>query len=88
MKTGRHDERREEMQIVYDVKQETCCGEEQGWYDTYGIEARAHDAQETIYARIRDISLSEAKVKEFAEKCTREGLSLIHLREAVEDLLG
>ena len=76
------------MQIVYDVKQETCCEEKQGWYDTYGIEARAHDAPETIYARIRDISLDEAKVKEFAERCTRNQLLLVHLREVVEDLLS
>ena len=76
------------MQIVYDVMQERCCEEEQGWYDTYGIEARAQGVPGTVYDRIPDISLNEEKVREFAERCTRNQLSLVHLREAVEDLLS
>ena len=58
---------------------------------SYGIAAYAHvetDGTAVVVERIGDITSDREKLSAFVESCNCLDLSVIHLREAVEDFLA
>jgi len=82
-------QKRNESCMTYAVIEEYCSLEEKSWI-SYGIAvcaaARA-DGQDRIVEVVHDISASKDQMEHFVGCCNQEGLSWIHLRDAVEDFL-
>lgn len=72
----------------YRVIPETCTHPDLGTYTSYGIQACQRQGQRCqLLAVLHDISSRQFFVEELAALFTRQQLSPLHLKEAVEDLL-
>lgn len=58
---------------------------ERGFVDTYGIAAYRKGRK---LCQIADITADRSSLERLVEICNREGLSLCHLYDVVEDFLG
>ena len=76
------------MEIVctYRVRNDIILDEERQAHTVYGIEAIGTDGE--ILSSFPDVFSDKQKAECFAGLCNDEGLSLIHLQNAVEDALG
>lgn len=79
------------MKITYGIIEEKyLCG--RSTRTSYGIAAFADDDEEngtsTIVASVHDILSDKQSIVDFIILCNRLNLSLVHLEDAVEDLLA
>lgn len=74
------------MVCTYRVRNDIILDEERQAHTVYGIEAIGTEGE--VLSSFPDVFSDKQKAECFASLCNDEGLSLIHLRNAVEDALG
>lgn len=76
------------MRISYRVVREKIHTVQNGSFDTYGLEAYDWEKPDHVLVRVSDVSLKQEAVADLARACTRGSLSLIHMRDVIEDRLA
>lgn len=76
--------------VQYQAVKELHFQQEIGEYTAWGIKGSdsSEEISGTVSMYIPDIFLNEKEADNFARLCTTLKLSLIHLKDAVEDILG
>lgn len=74
------------MVCTYRVRNDIMLDEERQAHTVYGIEAIDTDGE--ILSSFPDVFADKQHAECFADLCNDEGLSLMHLQYAVEDVLG
>ena len=74
------------MVCTYRVRNDIMLDEERQAHTVYGIEAIDTDGE--ILSSFPDVFADRQHAECFADLCNDEGLSLMHLQYAVEDVLG
>ena len=76
--------------VRYQAVKEVHFQPEIGEYTAWGIKgfSASEEASGTASMYISDVFLNEKEAEDFARLCTSLKLSLIHLRDVVEDILG
>ena len=74
------------MNCFYRVIADTLLNESQMPITVYGIEAV--DADGRIAASVPDIFTSKEEADHFAHRCNALSLSILHLPDVIEDILG
>ena len=76
--------------VQYQAVKELHFQQEIGEYTAWGIKGSgsSEEASGTASMYIPDIFLNEKEAEDFARLCTTLKLSLIHLKDVVEDILG
>ncbi|MDR1158032.1 MAG: DUF6514 family protein [Oscillospiraceae bacterium] len=67
----------------YHVVPETAQNPELGQYHTYGIHIEGAECDQTVH----DVAVSRETAARIAELCNRNGLSPVHFRDVLDDLL-
>lgn len=75
------------MRVSYRVVREKIHTIQNGWFDTYGLEAYDWEKPDHVLVRVSDVSLKAETVTSLAKACTEGNLSLIHMRDVIEDQL-
>ena len=73
--------------VTYQVIEETLWNEEFGSYTAFGICAY-EGKYETALVRISDLFFERASAENFVRLCNKNGLSIIHLPEVIDNLLA
>lgn len=74
------------MVCTYRMRKDTMFDEERNAHTVYGIEAIDSDGE--ILSSFSDVFFDRQQAESFVGLCNDENLSLIHFRDAVEDVLG
>lgn len=74
------------MVCTYRVRQDTMHDEERNAHTVYGIEAIGSGGE--ILESIPDVFFDRQRAERFSDLCNGEGLSLVHLTNAVEDAVA
>lgn len=75
-----------EMVCTYRVRTDTVHDEARKAHTVYGIEAIGSGGE--ILLSIPDVFFNRQRAKIFANLCNSKGLSFLHFRDAVEDVLA
>lgn len=75
------------MRVSYRIVRERIHTVQSGWFDTYGLEAYDGEKPDHVLARVSDVSLKAETLTDLAKACTKGNLSLIHMRDVIEDRL-
>ena len=75
--------------IVYQILQETLWNPEIGNYTTYAVCAyERQNGNNVLLSYTSDVFLNKEEAEAFVTLCNRLHLSLIHLPDAIEDILA
>lgn len=74
------------MGCTYRVRKDTIHDEARKMHTVYGIEAVGREG-ETL-SSCPDVFFDRERAERFTDLCNNEGLSLIHLPNAIEDVLA
>ena len=73
------------MSIVYRLKTDIAEDEDGVLHTVYGIEAI--DDENRVIASCADVFFDKSTANQFIDLCNKEGLSLIHFFDVIEDAL-
>ncbi len=76
----------ETLNYTYRMRTDTVSDEEGKTFTVYGIEAL--DLSGRLLESIPDVLFDKEQIKRFISRCNKENISLLHLLDEIEALIG